>query len=132
MLHVAFTWHRPECRHLGRPCDMKLTSDRHTRSTEFPTRSRFGGPWVLPVVIASLAAIFELDRVTASAPVQHLYYVPIMLASLRFGRAGGLAASMAAVLLYHLANTLVTWGYSESDLVQIILFVAVGIVTAKL
>jgi len=87
---------------------------------------------VLPVVIASLAAIFELDRVTASAPVQHLYYVPIMLASLRFGRAGGLAASMAAVLLYHLANTLVTWGYSESDLVQIILFVAVGIVTAKL
>jgi diguanylate cyclase (GGDEF)-like protein len=84
-------------------------------------------------VIVALMLIFQLDRVTASAPVQHLYYLPIMLAGLRFGRPGGLSTSMAAVLLYHLATpTLLTSGYRESDLVQIALFVAVGIVTAKL
>jgi diguanylate cyclase len=84
-------------------------------------------------VIAAFLLIFQLDRVTASAPVQHLYYLPIMLASLRFGLSGGLSASMAAVLLYHLATpTLATWDYRESDLVQVALLVAVGIVTAKL
>lgn len=112
---------------------MKLTSDRRARSIRFPIRSRVTGPWVLPAVVAALVLIFELDRVTASAPVQHLYYLPIMLASLRFGRFGGLITSMAAVLLYHLATpTLMTWGYTESDLVQVGLFIAVGIVTAKL
>src|SRR5438552_11139196 len=82
---------------------MKLTSDRRARSNRFPIRARVSGPWVVPAVVAALGLIFQLDRVTASAPVQHLYYVPIMLASLRYGRFGGLGASMAAGVLYHLA-----------------------------
>ena len=112
---------------------MNLTSDRRTRSVRFPIRARVSGPWALPAVVAALGLIFQLDRVTASAPVQHLYYLPIMLASLRYGRFGGLAASMAAGALYHLAApNLMTWRYTESDLVQVVLFIAVGIVTAKL
>lgn len=112
---------------------MKLTGDPPARSMGFPVRSQSTGPWVLPAVIAALGLIFQLDRVTGSAPVQHLYYLPIMLASLRFGRFGGLGASMAAIVLYHLATPqLMTWRYTQSDLVQVALFVAVGIVTAKL
>jgi diguanylate cyclase (GGDEF)-like protein len=85
------------------------------------------------MVISGLLLVFELDRVTASAPVQHLYYLPIILASLRIGRVAGLITAVAAVVLYHIANpTIVASGYKESDLVQIALFMAVGIVTAKL
>ena len=67
------------------------------------------------------------------APVQHLYYLPIIVASVRLGRRAGLAAALASVVLYHLANpSLVTFRYEESDLVQIALFIAVGLITAKL
>ena len=46
---------------------------------------------------------------------------------------GGLAAALAATLLYHAANPhLFTFRYEESDLVQIVLFIAAGVVTAKL
>ena len=36
------------------------------------------------VVIGVLAAIFAVDRSTALAPVQHLYYLPIIFAGIRF------------------------------------------------
>lgn len=88
--------------------------------------------WAIALVIGALAAIFELDRRTGSAPVQHLYYLPIILAGVRFRWLGGLVASFVAIVLYHLANPhLLTFRYGESDLVQIILFVAVGVIAAK-
>jgi diguanylate cyclase (GGDEF)-like protein len=87
---------------------------------------------VYAAVAVSLAVVFWLDRVTASAPLQHLYYLPIILASLRIGARAGVAASAASIVLYHLANpSMIASGYRESDLVQIILFVAVGLVTAR-
>jgi diguanylate cyclase (GGDEF)-like protein len=65
--------------------------------------------------------------------VQHLYYVPILLAGFRFRMRGGVLAALASILLYHLANPhLLTFRYGEQDLVQIALFVTVGVVTAKL
>lgn len=80
-----------------------------------------------------LALVFFLDRATGSAPVQHLYYVPIILAALWFRLRGGLLAAAAAVVLYHFANPhLLSFRYNELDLVQILLFVAVGMVTARL
>jgi len=89
--------------------------------------------WAAAIIVAALLLVFVLDRASGSAPVQHLYYLPIILAALWFGRAIGLTAAVSAVVLYHLANpVLLTSHYKESDLVQITLFVAVGLVTARL
>jgi diguanylate cyclase (GGDEF)-like protein len=89
--------------------------------------------WTAALVISALLLIFAVDRATDAAPVQHLYYLPIILAGFRFGMQGGVIAALSAIVLYHLANPhLLTFRYGESDLVQIFLFLAVGIITAKL
>jgi diguanylate cyclase (GGDEF)-like protein len=85
------------------------------------------------VVLVSLGLIFELDASTGAAPIQHLYYLPIVIAGLWLPRYAGLVVGLAAVLLYHLANPiLLASRYHESDVVQIALFVGVGVVTSKL
>jgi diguanylate cyclase (GGDEF)-like protein len=85
------------------------------------------------IVTGALVVIFAFDRATALAPVQHLYYLPIIFAGIRFNYRGGASAAAAAILLYHVANPLVmTFPYEESDLVQIALFIAVGLTSAKL
>jgi diguanylate cyclase (GGDEF)-like protein len=85
------------------------------------------------LMIGALLLVFGLDRATGDAPVQHLYYVPIILAGLRFRVRGGILAALSAIALYHAANPhLLTFRYGESDLVQIVLFLTVGVITAKL
>jgi len=85
------------------------------------------------IVIAALVGVFELDWRTGSAPVQHLYYLPIILASLRLGSVAGILAAAGSIGLYHLANlAIVTNGYREADVIQIALFVTVAIVTTRL
>jgi diguanylate cyclase (GGDEF)-like protein len=85
------------------------------------------------VILLALALVFWLDRATDEAPVQHLYYAPIILAAVAFGKRGGLATSLAAVALYHLANPqAMSLHYREADVVQVGLFVAIGLVTARL
>jgi len=112
---------------------MRLT----TTTTPGPSRvargtARFTA-WTMAAVVAGLALTFLLDRSTYSAPVQHLYYLPIILAALRLDWLGGLLTSITAVGLYHLANpALLSFAYRESDFVQIALFIAVGLVTARL
>ena len=89
--------------------------------------------WPLALIVGSLALIFELDQTTGSAPVQHLYYFPIVVAGATFGLRGGLLASLAAVILYHSTNPqLLTFHYEQWDVLQIGVFVAVGLITAKL
>jgi diguanylate cyclase (GGDEF)-like protein len=89
--------------------------------------------WAAAVIIGMLLVIFLIDRRTGTAPVQHLYYLPIILAGNRFTLRGGIAGALAAVTLYHVANPqLLSLHYGESDAVQVALFLAVGIVTAKL
>ena len=88
--------------------------------------------WPLALIVGSLAVIFELDRATGSAPVQHLYYFPIVVAGATFGLRGGLLAALAAVLLYHSTNPqLLTFHYEQWDLLQIAVFAGVGLITAK-
>jgi diguanylate cyclase (GGDEF)-like protein len=112
---------------------MRLTSSRAGDSSPRSAGSWLTPTWSTVVVIAALVLVFELDRVTGSTPVQHLYYLPIIFASVAFRMRGGLAAAVAAIALYHLANPhLFTLRYEESDLVQIVLFIAVGAFTAKL
>ena len=84
-------------------------------------------------VVGLLMVTFELDRRTGSAPVQHLYYLPIIVAGVAAGWRGGPAAALASILLYHVANPrLLSFRYHDSDLIQIALFISVGLVTAKL
>src|SRR3954447_7923175 len=109
---------------------MRLVTSNLTRPSAFAEYSK---KWICLAIIFALAVIFTLDRGIANAPVQHLYYVPILLAALRFGRRGGITVSIAAILLYHLANKPVRgYHYGELDIVQIAFFIAVGVITAKL
>jgi diguanylate cyclase (GGDEF)-like protein len=80
-----------------------------------------------------LLVIAWLDYATSTAPVQHLYYVPIVLSAIIFDYWGGLACAMTAVVFYHLANQhLRALNYGESDYLQVSLFLIVGVVTARL
>jgi len=84
-------------------------------------------------IVATLGLTFEIDRITASAPLQHLYYVPIIIGAIALGWRGGLSAAIAAIVLYHRANpALLTFRYEETDVVQMALFIAVAVVAARL
>jgi len=88
--------------------------------------------WTAAVVVLALAFIAWLDVVTGDAPVQHLYYAPIVLAATIFGWRGGLLTSAAAIVLYHAANLeTITVHYRQADAIQAGLFVAIGLVTAR-
>ena len=90
-------------------------------------------PLLIVVVLVSLGLIYKLDQSTGAAPIQHMYYLPIVIAGLWLPRHGCLIAGLAAVVMYHLANPiLLASRYRESDIVQIVLLVGVGSVTAKL
>jgi len=80
-----------------------------------------------------LLVIAWLDYDTGTAPIQHLYYLPIILAALIFDYWGGLACALAAIISYHLANQhLRALNYVESDYMQVVLFLTVGAITARL
>jgi diguanylate cyclase (GGDEF)-like protein len=112
---------------------MRLTTSSLRTVGQADSARRFSRPWVIITIFVTLVAIFFLDRSTGDAPVQHLYYLPIILAALEFGRRGGVVISLAAIVLYHLANeSPFLHGRGEADVVQIGLFLAVGIVTARL
>jgi len=111
---------------------VKLT-DVHQPALQTTVRRPFSGRWALVLIGLGLLGVFLIDRVSGVVPFQHLYYLPIMLAALQFGRRGGLIASLVAVALYHLANpALLRFAHGERDVVQIALFVVVGVVTARL
>jgi diguanylate cyclase (GGDEF)-like protein len=108
---------------------MRLT----TSNDRLAITSRSSPAWVLGLVLGALLLVFLLDRATDAAPVQHLYYLPIIIAAVRFGRQGGIVVALSAIVLYHAANPrLLSFRYGESDLVQIVLFLAVGVTTAQL
>ena len=112
---------------------MRLTTKTASSGLEVQTQPRLRRAAKAIVVGMALALVFELDRRTGAAPIQHLYYLPIIAASLQLGRSAGLGVSFVAILLYHLANpNLATWRYGQADVVQMALFVAVAAVMTKL
>jgi diguanylate cyclase (GGDEF)-like protein len=112
---------------------MRLASSSIEDSSQTLGSPRSSRLWAFPVIVIGCLAIFALDRTTGTAPVQHLYYLPIILAAYHFGQRGGLTAALAAVALYHFANgSQPTHRHQESDIIQIALFLVVGVVTAKL
>jgi diguanylate cyclase (GGDEF)-like protein len=109
---------------------MHLTTRTDAIAVRVQQSSRVG---TTVVIIGALLLVFGLDRATDAAPVQHLYYGPIILAAVAFTTRGGVLAALTSILLYHVANPhLLTLRYEEQDIVQIALFVAVGVTTAKL
>jgi diguanylate cyclase (GGDEF)-like protein len=111
---------------------MRLTTDR-TEATGVSLETRHASGALTAVgILAALLVIFELDRRTGSSPVQHLYYVPIIIAAVRFGMRGGLLAALCAIVMYHAANPhLLTFRYEQWDLLQIAVLLAAGVITAK-
>ena len=90
-------------------------------------------PLVIVAVLVSLGLVFWLDAQTGAAPFQHLYYIPIVIAGLGMSGYAGPAVGVIAVALYHIANpALLTTRYGESDIVQMALFLAIGVVTSRL
>ena len=111
---------------------MRLTGTRSAAESSIVVDESGSRGWTLAAVAASLILVFAVDRVSGLAPVQHLYYVPIILASVRFGYLGSTTAAIA-ILLYHLANPrVVTFQYTEGDVLQIALFVGIGVMAARL
>jgi diguanylate cyclase (GGDEF)-like protein len=85
------------------------------------------------ITVVLLLVIAWLDYATGTAPVQHLYYLPIILAAFVFDYWGGVACALAAIILYHLANQhLRALNYGENDYLQVVLFLTVGGITARL
>jgi diguanylate cyclase (GGDEF)-like protein len=110
-----------------------ITRSTGERNDLFSSVRRVPALWSAASLLGALALVLLLDRSTDSAPVQHLYYIPIVLAGMRFGYPGGAVAATASVLLYHVANPrLLTFTYEEADIVQVCLFLATGLVTGRL
>jgi diguanylate cyclase (GGDEF)-like protein len=80
-----------------------------------------------------LLSIVALDSLTGELPVHHFYYLPIVLAAVRFKKKGGLAAACAAGALYHLTNPNTFHQQNlRRDLVQLGVFIGMGWIAAKL
>jgi diguanylate cyclase (GGDEF)-like protein len=112
---------------------MRLTTDPGSLSTsiEYSQPLTYARAWL--AVAVSAAVIFVFDRGTGLIGVQHLYYFPIIVAAIRFGTRGGVLTAAVAIVLYHLADARpLTFRYGESDLLQIAVFIAVGVVSARL
>lgn len=112
---------------------MRLTGPRFSSRFSLAEHPRGSRLWAFVALAVALLIIFALDTLTDAAPVQHLYYLPIVYAAIRFGGRGGLSTAIVAIALYHVANPHVwTLRAEEPDLFQMIVFVAVGLVAARL
>lgn len=108
-------------------------SDGHRSALGTTGRRWSTGRWAIAAIALGLAGVFVIDRATGTVPFQHLYYLPIILAAQWFGLTGAWVSSCAAVTLYHVANpALLALAHTESDVVQVALFVVVGLATARL
>ena len=69
---------------------MGLSSSAFGPGSQFALSSR----WLLAVIVCLFIAIFTLDCLTETAPVQHLYYIPIILSGmgLQLARRSGVRA----------------------------------------
>jgi diguanylate cyclase (GGDEF)-like protein len=111
---------------------MQLTDGRRS-AIRMTSRRTIPAPWAAAGITAGFVGVFVLDRATGGTPLQHLYYLPVIAAAVRFGQPGAWVSSLSAVALYHLANpTLLAFAHEERDIVQIVLFIVVGVVTARL
>ena len=112
---------------------MRLTHESGRPLAPVLSYYRLESFFVVACSAGTMAMVFGLDRWTSLPAIQHLYYFPIVFAAITLGMAGGIGAAAVAIVLYHLANPqFATLRYEESDLLQMAVFLAVGIVAARL
>ena len=112
---------------------MNLTNRRHPPVHSFRPASRVSQVIAAIVPTVAMTMVLALDRLTGVPHVQHLYYFPIITAGVMLGTPGGAVAAASAIVLYHLANPhALSWRYEEADVVQMGVFVAVGLAAARL
>jgi diguanylate cyclase (GGDEF)-like protein len=112
---------------------MRLTHDSGRNLAPALSRHRLESFFVLACSAGAMAVVYGLDRWTSLPAIQHLYYFPIVFAAITLGMTGGIGAAAVAIVLYHLANPqFATLRYEESDFLQMAVFLAVGIVAARL
>ena len=84
-------------------------------------------------VAIAMTLVFSWDRLSGVPHVQHLYYLPIVFSAIKFGTVGGALAAVVAIVLYHLANSpAVSLRYDELDILQMAVFLGVGLAAARL
>lgn len=112
---------------------MRLTGSGRHDARARPPASLLRASVGAAIIVLLLLVIAWLDNATGTAPIQHLYYLPIILAAVIFDYWGGLACALVAIVTYHLANQhLRALNYGESDYLQVSLFLIVGAITARL
>lgn len=79
-------------------------------------------------------SIAVLDWLLApDASLAHLYYLPILLASVKVGGRLSVGLALASMLVYHVLDPdLAVFHYGEADVVQLLLFLVVAVVSARL
>jgi diguanylate cyclase (GGDEF)-like protein len=120
----------------GPPRASLLVAMRLTRTSAQPVRHVFTNGklsqhWAFLCILATLLFTYTVDRVSGNPHVEHLYYLPIVLAALSFGIRGGVGVAFLSVILYHLANNRLSQ-FGRSDAIQVALFLSVGMFAAKL
>lgn len=68
---------------------MRLVRSRLSGSAVLSSVTAISWRWSGIICAAAQALVFLFDRATREAPVEHLYYIPLLFAALRFGRIGG-------------------------------------------
>src|SRR3954447_24944923 len=71
-------------------CGASRSPSMRLSSSAFGAQSRFvlSSRWLWPVIVGLFVVIFTLDCLTETAPVQHLYYIPIILSAWGFSWRG--------------------------------------------
>ena len=89
---------------------------------------------VIVLVGLLLFAIALLNWVVGpEAPFSHLFYLPILLAGVRLGWRPAMGVAVVSVVLFHVLDPkLASFQYAEADVIQLVLFVVVAIVSARL
>jgi diguanylate cyclase (GGDEF)-like protein len=112
---------------------MQLTGVAPTAARDLVDAPSVSAHWATVAIVAALLLIFALDRSTGSAPVQHLYYLPIVFTAIRFGAARGLMAAATAIALSHFANPdSFNMRYEEADILRSSVLIAAALIAARL
>jgi diguanylate cyclase (GGDEF)-like protein len=91
-----------------------------------PERANDWGKWIVLLLVAIIVADFHFRDLTFT----HLYYLPILLAAMHWGRTPALIVAGVSILFAHLAGPQMLSAYQQGDLVEGFSFVAVAIFSA--
>jgi diguanylate cyclase (GGDEF)-like protein len=111
--------------------DDKTVPYSYRRALRMERLTTTGGARLACGLFASIAV---LDWWLApDASLAHLYYLPILLAAVRVSGKLALALALASMLVYHVLDPdLAAFHYGEADVVQLVSFLVVGSVAARL